>query len=179
MTIRTAFDMYLAPPSEPAFAAMADSMRCAVTALGWSGGLQGDWHVGQVCGITLATQPKARFHYLSTPSLAEDGVPPGHYNSLIITPREGGLAAACDFDPARHRAAINEPGSFSGALTFIEFMRGRTGLDKTGMTCTAPSVRAGISIRLPWLPKERSSLRPSIGQAFVWRRRRSQRRWLR
>ena len=132
MSIRTGFDMYLAPPSAPAFAAMAQSMRRAVTALEWSGEPLGDWHVGQVCGITLATQPKARFHYLSTPSLAADGVPPGHYNSLIITPREGGLAAATDFDPARHRAAINEPGSFSGTLTFIEYMRGKTGHDLQG-----------------------------------------------
>ena len=82
MTIRTGFDMYLAPPSEPAFAAMAETMRRAVTALGWDGKPSGDWHVGQVCGITLATEPAARFRYLSTPCLDEDGVPPGHYNSL-------------------------------------------------------------------------------------------------
>ena len=39
MTIRTGFDMYLAPPSAPAFAAMAETMRRAVTALGWDGDL--------------------------------------------------------------------------------------------------------------------------------------------
>ena len=131
MTIRTGFDMYLAPPSAPAFAAMGAAMGTALghaaAALDWSGDLHGDWHVGQICGITLATQPPARFRYLATPRLDEAGVPPGHYNSLIITPRDGGLAAARDFDPARHRAAINEPGSFSGAFTFIEHMRGRTG----------------------------------------------------
>ena len=61
MTIRTGFDMYLAPPSEPAFAAMAETMRRAVTALEWVGEPLGDWHVGQVCGITLATEPKGAF----------------------------------------------------------------------------------------------------------------------
>ena len=127
MTIHTGFDMYLAPPSEPAFAAMAETMRRAVTALGWDGKPSGDWHVGQVCGITLATEPTARFRYLSTPCLDEDGVPPGHYNSLIVTPRDGGLAALSDFDPSRHLAAINEPGSFSGDLAFIDHMRRKTG----------------------------------------------------
>ena len=127
MTILTGFDMYLAPPSEAAFAVMASRIGQAVAALGWSGDLHGDWHVGQVCGITMATEPAARFHYLSTPSINEDGVPPGHYNSLIITPRNGGLEAASNFDPARHRAAINEPGSFSGNFTFIDHMRERTG----------------------------------------------------
>ena len=145
MTIRTGFDMYLAPPSAPAFAAMgaamAETFGHAFAALDWSGELHGDWHVGQICGITLATQPPSRFHYLATPRLDEAGVPPGHYNSLIITPRDGGLLAARDFDPARHRAAINEPGSFSGAFTFIEHMRG-----KTGHTLADP-VRSGGHLR--------------------------------
>ena len=138
MTIRTGFDMYLAPPSAPAFTAMAETMRRAVTALRWAGEPFGDWHVGQVCGITLATEPEARFRYLSTPCLDEVGVPPGRYNSLIITPRDGGLAALSDFDPARHLAAINEPGSFSGALTFIAHMR-----RNTGHTLSDPALSGG------------------------------------
>ena len=77
MTIRTGFDMYLAPPSEPAFTAMAETMRHAVTALGWDGEPSGDWHVGQVCGITLATEPAARFRYLSTPCSTRTGCRPG------------------------------------------------------------------------------------------------------
>jgi len=138
MTIRTGFDMYLAPPSDAAFAVMAGRIGQAATALGWSGTLYGDWHVGQVCGITLATEPAGRFHYLSTPSLVGDGVPPGHYNSLIITPRDGGLETASDFDPTRHRAAINEPGSFSGNFTFVGYMR-----EKTGRTLSDPVQSGG------------------------------------
>ena len=42
MTIRTGFDMYLAPPSEPAFTALANMMRRAVTALRWAGEPLGD-----------------------------------------------------------------------------------------------------------------------------------------
>ena len=142
MTVHTGFDMYLAPPTEAAFAAMATLFRRAAATLDWSGDLHGDWHVGQVCGVILATNPANRFHYLATPSLAEDGVPPGHYNSLIITPRDGGLVAVSDFDPARHLAAINEPGSFSGAFTLIEFMRAKTGHDLSDPVCSGGHLRS-------------------------------------
>lgn len=142
MTVHTGFDMYLAPPTEAAFAAMATLFKHAVTALGWSGDLFGDWHVGQVCGITLAMEPAARFRYLSTPCLDEVGVPPGHYNSLIITPHDGGLAALSDFDLARHLAAINEPGSFSGDLAFIDHMRRKTGHTLSDPVCSGGHLKS-------------------------------------
>ena len=127
MPISRSISSIAAPPSEPAFTAMANMMRRAVTALRWASEPLGDWHVGQVRGITLAIDLEAHFHYFSTPCLDEDGVPPGQYNSLIITQHDGGLAAVSDFDPARHLAAINEPGSFSGAFTFIDHMRRNIG----------------------------------------------------
>ena len=142
MTVHTGFDMYLAPPTEAAFTAMAKLFRHAAATLDWSGDLYGDWHVGQVCGITLATNPASRFHYLSTPCLDEVGVPPGHYNSLIITPHDGGLAAVSEFDPARHLAAINEPESFSGAFTFIEFMRAKIGHTLSDPVCSGGHLRS-------------------------------------
>ena len=54
-------------------------------------------------------------------------VPAGHYNSLIITARDGGIDDLAAFDPAHHRAVINEPGSFSGAITFAAHLRQATG----------------------------------------------------
>ena len=137
MSARTKFDMYLAPPSRAAFAALADWMDAAIVefatreepAGNFSAGdiLAGDFLVGQVCGITLATAPAGRFHYLATPVMDDDAVPEGHYNSLIITPREGGIDTVAAFDPARHRAIINEPGSFSGDITLAKHLRHVTG----------------------------------------------------
>ena len=137
MSARTKFDMYLAPPSRAAFAALADWMDAAIVefatreepAGNFSAGdiLAGDFLVGQVCGITLATAPAGRFHYLATPVMDDDAVPEGHYNSLIITPREGGIDTVVAFDPARHRAIINEPGSFSGDITLAKHLRHVTG----------------------------------------------------
>jgi len=142
MSARTKFDMYLAPPSRAAFAALADWMDAAIVefatreepAGNFSAGdilagdfLVGDFLDGQVCGITLATAPAGRFHYLATPVMDDDAVPEGHYNSLIITPREGGIDTVAAFDPARHRAIINEPGSFSGDITLATHLRHVTG----------------------------------------------------
>lgn len=73
--------------------------------------------VRHMCGITLAIAPVNRWRYLATPVIGDPAVPRGHYNSLIITPRDGGLAQTVDFDPSVHRAVINEPGSFSGSIT--------------------------------------------------------------
>ena len=147
MTARTKFDMYLAPPSRAAFAALADWMDAAIAnaanneepagkflAGKFLAGkllagklLAGDFLVGQVCGITLATAPAGRFHYLATPVMDDDAVPAGRYNSLIITPREGGIENLAAFDPARHRVIINEPGSFSGDITLAAHLRRVTG----------------------------------------------------
>ncbi|MGB1356231.1 MAG: phosphate/phosphite/phosphonate ABC transporter substrate-binding protein [Candidatus Puniceispirillaceae bacterium] len=131
MSVKTKFDMYLAPPSRAAFAALADWMHAAMAGVTDGQdpvkGTTGDFVVGQVCGITLATAPPGRFHYLATPVMDDDAVPAGHYNSLIIAPREGGIDQLAEFDPARHRAVINEPGSFSGAITFTAHLRKAVG----------------------------------------------------
>ena len=124
MSGRTKFDMYLAPPSRAAFAALADWMEPAIAD---SADLTGTFVVGQVCGITLAMAPPGRFHYLATPVMDDNAVPAGHYNSLIITPRDGGIDSLASFDPAHHRTVINEPGSFSGAITFAAHLRQATG----------------------------------------------------
>lgn len=124
MSIRTKFDMYLAPPSRAAFAALDDWMEAAIAD---SGDPSEGFVVGQICGITLATAPPGRFHYLATPVMDDDAVPAGHYNSLIITPRDGGIDNVAAFDPARHRIAINEQGSFSGAITLAAHLRQVTG----------------------------------------------------
>lgn len=123
MNTRTKFDMYLAPPSRASFAALDNWMQAEIADIGKAANLKGNFAVGQVCGITLATAPMRRFHYLATPVMDDDPVPEGYYNSLIITPREGGITALKDFDPAQHRAVINEPGSFSGAITFAAHLR--------------------------------------------------------
>ncbi|MEK9936322.1 MAG: PhnD/SsuA/transferrin family substrate-binding protein [Rhodobiaceae bacterium] len=142
MTARTKFDMYLAPPSRAAFAALADwmdaviadvatSQKMAVDSLAGDSlagdSLAGDFLVGQICGITLATAPAGRFHYLATPVMDDEAVPVGRYNSLIITPREGGIDNLAAFDPGRHRVIINEPGSFSGDITLAAHLRRVTG----------------------------------------------------
>ena len=127
MTIATKFDMYLAPPSRPCFAALANWMAGAGVAIANEAGLIGNFVIGQVCGITLATAPPGRFHYLATPVMDDDAVPAGHYNSLIITPRDGGLDRLAAFDPVRHPVVINEPGSFSGAITLGAHLRRATG----------------------------------------------------
>lgn len=127
MSIRTKFDMYLAPPSRAAFAALDDWMEAAIADIENAENPQGNFLVGQVCGITLAKAPVGRFHYLATPVMDDDAVPEGHYNSLIITPRNGGIDTLAAYDPARHRTVINEPGSFSGAITFAAHLRQTTG----------------------------------------------------
>ena len=117
-------DMYLAPPSEAVFAALGASLRAVLTEAGIdpSAPFGAGFAVGQVCGITYATAPAGQMRYLATMVADDPAVPAGHYNSLLITPRAGGLATPADFDPARHRAVINEAGSFSGSLTFTAHM---------------------------------------------------------
>ena len=129
MSVRTKFDMYLAPPSRAVFAALGDWMAPEIADIEIAGTPAGDFLVGQVCGITLASAPAGRFHYLATPEMDDDAVPRGHYNSLIITPRQSEIDRLAAFDPARHRIAINEPGSFSGAITFAAHLRQTTAHD--------------------------------------------------
>ena len=143
MNSRTKFDMYLAPPSRAACAALADWMEVAITDSADSGVPGGDFTVGQVCGITLATAPVGRFHYLATPVIDDSTVPAGHYNSLIITAQDGGIDNMAAFDPARHRAVINEPGSFSGAITFAAHLRRTTGYQLAGHGAAAPVQSGG------------------------------------
>jgi ABC-type phosphate/phosphonate transport system substrate-binding protein len=134
MSVRTKFDMYLAPPSRAVFAALDDWMAPEIAdienaGIENAGTPAGDFLVGQVCGITLATAPAGRFQYLATPVMDDAAVPRGHYNSLIITPRESEIDRLAAFDPAHHRIAINEPGSFSGAITFAAHLRQTTAHD--------------------------------------------------
>ena len=94
--------------------------------------------VRHVCGITLATAPAGTWRYLATPVIGDPAVARGYYNSLIITPRDNGLTKTSDFDPALHQAVINEPGSFSGAITLAAHLAGRY-----GVTLTSPLQSGG------------------------------------
>ena len=125
-------DMYLAPPSEAVFAALEARLRTVLSAaqVDLSGSFDAGFAVGQICGITFANAPPGQLRYLATMVADSPSVPAGHYNSLLITRRDGGLATPVAFDPARHKAVINETGSFSGNLTFAAHMATRhdTGL---------------------------------------------------
>ena len=74
-------------------------------------------------------RPAGRWHYLATPVIGDPAVPLGHYNSLIITPRDEGLARIEDFDLALHSVAINEPGSFSGNITLAAHLAETGGIE--------------------------------------------------
>jgi len=125
-------DMYLAPASQSAFAALDDRLRSVLTNAGvnLSGPFAAGFAVGQICGITFANAPAGQLRYLATMVADDAAVPAGHYNSLLVTQCDGGLATPAEFDPARHKAVINEAGSFSGNLTFAAYMTSRhnTGL---------------------------------------------------
>ena len=117
-------DMYLAPPSKASFAALEARLRAVLTRaeVDLSASFDAGFAVGQVCGITFANAPAGQLRYLATMVADDPAVPAGHYNSLLVTARDGGLATPADFDPMRHKAVINEPGSFSGNLTFAAHM---------------------------------------------------------
>lgn len=117
-------DMYLAPPSEACFAVLDARLRDVLTEAGIDlrESFAPGFAVGQICGITYANAPAGQLRYLATMVADAPNVPVGHYNSLLVTPRNGGLSTPADFDPARHRAVINETGSFSGNLTFSAHM---------------------------------------------------------
>lgn len=117
-------DMYLAPPSEAAFARLESRLRTILTdaAIDLTADFAAGFAVGQICGITFANAPAGQLRYLATFVADATTVPAGHYNSILVTPRENGLTTPADFDPARHKAVINETGSFSGNLTFAAHM---------------------------------------------------------
>ena len=46
------------------------------------------------------------------------------YRSVLVAPAKGGLASLDAFSPEKHLVAINEAGSFSGAITFSRRMFG-------------------------------------------------------
>ena len=81
-------------------------------------------YLGQICGIDFANSRADDYRYLATFSLADQTVPPGYYRSVLVTPAKGGLASLDAFSPEKHLVAINEAGSFSGAITFSRRMFG-------------------------------------------------------
>ena len=102
-------DMYLAPPSEAAFAVLGKRMRAVLEENGvdLDGAFAAGFAAGHVCGITFATAPEGRYRYLATMVADSPELPAGYYDSLLITSARGGLSSPADFDPARHRAVIN------------------------------------------------------------------------
>jgi len=138
--------MYPAPASHHVFTAMSACLASVLDGAGIdSTTFDADNHaagfaVGHICGITLATAPAGTYHYLATPVIGDPAVPAGTYNSLLVTPANGGLSRVEDFDPAIHRAAINEPGSFSGNITLAAHLARHC-----GVTLTDP-VRSGAHL---------------------------------
>ena len=123
-------DMYLAAPSEIAFAVLGKRMKAVLKENGvdLNGTFAAGFAAGQVCGITFATVPEGRYRYLATMVADSAEVPAGYYDSLLVTYATGGLSSPSDFDPARHRAVINETRSFSGNLSFAAHMRAAHGI---------------------------------------------------
>ena len=123
-------DMYLAPPSEAAFAVLGERMKAVLEENGvdLDGAFAAGFAAGHVCGITFATAPEGRYRYLATMVADSPELPAGYYDSLLVTSARGGLSSPSDFDPARHCAVINETGSFSGNLTFAAHMQAAHGI---------------------------------------------------
>ena len=123
-------DMYLAAPSEAAFMVFGERMKAVLEENGvdLDGIFAAGFAAGHVCGITFATAPEGRYRYLATMVVDSPELPAGYYDSLLITTAKGGLSSPADFDPARHRAVINERGSFSGSLTFAAYMQAAHGI---------------------------------------------------
>ena len=138
---RISLGMYPAPASADIFAAIEGQLAAVLDKAGIRSDKSPDRPaVRHMCGINLAIAPAGRWRYLATPVIGDPVVPGGHYNSLIITPRDGGLAAVGDFDQAVHKAAINEPGSFSGNITFAAHLA-----RSCGVTLRSP-VRSGAHL---------------------------------
>ena len=122
---RISLGMYPAPASSAIFTAIERQLAAILDEAGIAPDRPAVRHM---CGITLATAPADAWRYLTTPVIRDPAVPAGYYNSLIITPRDGGLAQLADFDAENHAVAINEPGSFSGAITLAAHLAGRMGV---------------------------------------------------
>lgn len=123
-------DMYLAAPSMAAFAALSKRMQAVLKENGVDlhGTFAAGFAAGHVCGVTFATAPEERYRYLATMVADSAEVPAGYYDSLLVTSATDGLSSPSDFDPTRHRAVINETGSFSGDLTFAAHMKAAYGI---------------------------------------------------
>ena len=119
-------DMYLSQQTESLFAEL-QNVVCAD--IDFSSCLpeqaRQKLYLGQICGIDFATSRSDEYRYLATFSLAGQAVPSGYYRSVLVTPAKGGLASLDTFSAERHLVAINEAGSFSGAVTFSRRMLGR------------------------------------------------------
>jgi len=118
-------DMYLSDAALPLFKALEDWMKEEAGDIDDIMTRQNGFSFGQICGIDFARADPGRYSYLATLSLAERGVPPGFYHSVLITPFEERLEKPEDFEPERHLVAINELSSFSGSVVFASHMLGR------------------------------------------------------
>ena len=129
MTGPIKLDMYLALASKVAFAVLGERMKAVLEQNGvdLDGTFAAGFAAGHVCGITFATAPEGRYLYLATMVADSPDLPAGYYDSLLVTTAKGGLSSPAAFAPARHRAVINEPGSFSGSLTFSAYRQAAHG----------------------------------------------------
>ena len=122
--LQVKLDMYLAPPSELGFRAMA-AFIC--NDLGDYAGLSpaanpallaqnGRLILGHICAITFAQAKTGLYHYLGALSPRAPETPQGHYRSVIVAHKNSAIQSMSDIDPARHQIAVNEIGSFSGQI---------------------------------------------------------------
>ena len=123
-------DMYLAAPSEAAFAVLGKRLQAVLeeNSIDLDRKFAAGFAAGHVCGITFATAPEGRYSYLATMVADSPELPAGYYDSLLVTSAKGGMSSPADFDPAQHRAVINETGSFSGNLSFAAYMQAAHGI---------------------------------------------------
>ena len=123
-------DMYLEAPTEAAFSVLGKRLQALLEENGidLEGRFAAGFAAGHVCGITFATAPEGRYRYLATMVADSSELPAGYYDSLLVTSAKSGLPSPSDFDPAQHRAVINETGSFSGNLTFAAYMQATHGI---------------------------------------------------
>ena len=118
-SIRTKLDMYAAAASDPVFAALADYV---IAGLG-STAAPSTLMLGQICGIEFAHAAPGQYHYLGSFSLP--GFARGTYNSVLISRASSRLDHIEVFAPEQHVMAINEAGSFSGAIAPAAHLLGR------------------------------------------------------
>lgn len=107
-SLQTKLDMYASPQSEPLFAALGEYVLDGVMPSGST------LILGQICGIEYAHSAAGQFQYLASFSLP--AFAPGYYNSVLVSRAGSAITGAQDLDLSHHRIAINEIGSFSGAI---------------------------------------------------------------